>query len=237
MVCMLPLQSGAPSRAQLVLAETLKQCCRPRPATYPQPPSSTVHERSSSTIIRCSVPPFEKSSRVSGGLEVVAEAGSVAEAIACLAHYTFDVAIVDLVLPDARGFAFVDHLMTARPAPPNNRARARARARAREQGRFRARGSSLAGCSPRGVRCTAWASSFRATPFQHIRRERLSRHTTTGCRRHAAQRRSLARHARTGSERRPRSRKPFPITCPGHDPSSSTVTPEPPYRWSRRSGR
>jgi DNA-binding NarL/FixJ family response regulator len=48
-------------------------------------------------------------------LEVVAEAGSVAEAIACLAHHTFDVAIVDLVLPDARGFAFVEHVLDAQP--------------------------------------------------------------------------------------------------------------------------
>jgi len=48
-------------------------------------------------------------------LGVVAEAGSVAEAIACLTQQTFDVAIVDLVLPDARGLAFVEHLLDAQP--------------------------------------------------------------------------------------------------------------------------
>jgi DNA-binding NarL/FixJ family response regulator len=48
-------------------------------------------------------------------LEVVAEAGSLAEATERLAHHTFDVAIVDLVLPDGRGFAFVNRLVTAQP--------------------------------------------------------------------------------------------------------------------------
>lgn len=48
-------------------------------------------------------------------LEIVAEAGSVAEAIECLARATFDIAIVDLVLPDGRGFSFVDHLSSAQP--------------------------------------------------------------------------------------------------------------------------
>jgi DNA-binding NarL/FixJ family response regulator len=47
--------------------------------------------------------------------EVIAAAGSVAEAIACLAHHTFDVAIVDVVLPDARGSVFVDHVLNAQP--------------------------------------------------------------------------------------------------------------------------
>jgi two-component system, NarL family, response regulator FusR len=47
--------------------------------------------------------------------EVIAAAGSVAEAIACLAHHTFDVAIVDMVLPDGRGSAFVDHVLNAQP--------------------------------------------------------------------------------------------------------------------------
>jgi DNA-binding NarL/FixJ family response regulator len=48
-------------------------------------------------------------------LDVVAEAGSVAEANACLAHLTLDLAIVDVVLPDGRGFAFVDHVLNVQP--------------------------------------------------------------------------------------------------------------------------
>lgn len=47
--------------------------------------------------------------------EVVAEAGSVAEAIACVAQHSFDVAIIDVILPDARGSAFVDHMSNAQP--------------------------------------------------------------------------------------------------------------------------
>src|SRR5580765_489044 len=47
--------------------------------------------------------------------EVVAVASSVAEAIACLAHHTFDVAIVDLVLPDGHGVAVIDHVVNVQP--------------------------------------------------------------------------------------------------------------------------
>lgn len=48
-------------------------------------------------------------------IDVVAEVGSVAEAIACLAHETFDIAIVDVILPDGRGSAVVDHVINAQP--------------------------------------------------------------------------------------------------------------------------
>jgi two-component system uhpT operon response regulator UhpA len=47
--------------------------------------------------------------------EVVAEAASVAEAIACFACHAFDVAIVDLVLPDGRGSELVDHVLDVQP--------------------------------------------------------------------------------------------------------------------------
>jgi two-component system response regulator FimZ (fimbrial Z protein) len=47
--------------------------------------------------------------------DVVADAGSVAEAIAYLAHHTFDVAIVGLVLPDGRGVAVIDHVVNVQP--------------------------------------------------------------------------------------------------------------------------
>jgi DNA-binding NarL/FixJ family response regulator len=47
--------------------------------------------------------------------EVLAEAGSVAEAIACFARHPFDVAIVDLVLPDGRGSELVDHVLDVQP--------------------------------------------------------------------------------------------------------------------------
>ena len=47
--------------------------------------------------------------------EVVAEAGSVAEAIACLAAHELDLAIVDLAMPGERGSVFVDHVLNAQP--------------------------------------------------------------------------------------------------------------------------
>jgi DNA-binding NarL/FixJ family response regulator len=47
--------------------------------------------------------------------EVVASVGTVAEAIACLSRQMFDVAIVDLVLPDGRGSVFVDTVLNAQP--------------------------------------------------------------------------------------------------------------------------
>jgi DNA-binding NarL/FixJ family response regulator len=47
--------------------------------------------------------------------EVVGEAGSVAEALAWLAHHAVDVAIIDVVLPDAHAVTLVDHLRTAQP--------------------------------------------------------------------------------------------------------------------------
>ncbi len=47
--------------------------------------------------------------------EVIAEAGSVAEAIECLSHHVFDVAIVDLALPDGRGDVFVERVLDAQP--------------------------------------------------------------------------------------------------------------------------
>src|SRR5678816_3058573 len=40
--------------------------------------------------------------------EVVGEAGSVAEALAWLAHHIVDVAIIDVVLPDAHAVTLVD---------------------------------------------------------------------------------------------------------------------------------
>jgi len=50
------------------------------------------------------------------GLVVVAETGSVAEAIAYVANHIIDVAIVDILLPDARGVTFVRHLRAVQPA-------------------------------------------------------------------------------------------------------------------------
>jgi len=50
------------------------------------------------------------------GLAVVAEVGSVAEAIAYVANHIIDVAIIDIVLPDVRGVTFVRHLRAAQPA-------------------------------------------------------------------------------------------------------------------------
>ena len=47
--------------------------------------------------------------------EVVGEAGSVAEALAWLAHHTVDVAIIDVMLPDAPAVTLVDHVRTAQP--------------------------------------------------------------------------------------------------------------------------
>lgn len=47
--------------------------------------------------------------------EVIAEAGSVAEATALLADHVFDIAIVDLALPDGRGDAFVERVLDAQP--------------------------------------------------------------------------------------------------------------------------
>jgi DNA-binding NarL/FixJ family response regulator len=47
--------------------------------------------------------------------EVVGEAGSVAEALAWLAQHTVDVAIIDVVLPEARAVTLVDYLRTAQP--------------------------------------------------------------------------------------------------------------------------
>jgi two-component system uhpT operon response regulator UhpA len=49
------------------------------------------------------------------GFSVVAEVGTVAEAIACLGRASFDVAIVDMVLPDGRGSAIIGHVMTTQP--------------------------------------------------------------------------------------------------------------------------
>ncbi len=50
------------------------------------------------------------------GLEVVADVGSVAEAIEYVADHAIDAAIVDVVLPRARGATFVRHLRAAQPA-------------------------------------------------------------------------------------------------------------------------
>lgn len=47
--------------------------------------------------------------------EVVADVGSVAEAIAWAANHTIDAAIVDIVLPEGRGVSFVRHLRAAQP--------------------------------------------------------------------------------------------------------------------------
>ena len=47
--------------------------------------------------------------------EVSADAGSVAEAIACLARNIFEVAIVDVVMLGARGSAFVEHVRNTQP--------------------------------------------------------------------------------------------------------------------------
>jgi DNA-binding NarL/FixJ family response regulator len=48
-------------------------------------------------------------------LDVVAEAGTVGEAMECLAQRAYDIAIVDLVLPDGRGLALVNHVLNAQP--------------------------------------------------------------------------------------------------------------------------
>ena len=49
-------------------------------------------------------------------LEVVADVGSVAEAIQYVAVFAIDVAIVDVVLPETRGVALVRHLRATQPA-------------------------------------------------------------------------------------------------------------------------
>ena len=48
-------------------------------------------------------------------LDVVADVGSVAEAIAWTADHDIDAAIVDVVLPGARGVSFVRHVRAAQP--------------------------------------------------------------------------------------------------------------------------
>ena len=48
-------------------------------------------------------------------LEVVADVGSVAEAIGYVADHAIDAAIVDVVLPEARGATFVHHLRATQP--------------------------------------------------------------------------------------------------------------------------
>jgi DNA-binding NarL/FixJ family response regulator len=49
------------------------------------------------------------------GFQVVAEVGTVSEAIACLDREPFDVAVVDVVLPDGRGSAVVRHAVAVQP--------------------------------------------------------------------------------------------------------------------------
>ena len=47
--------------------------------------------------------------------EVVADVGSVADAIAYVSNHAIDAAIVDIVLPEARGVTFVHHLRATQP--------------------------------------------------------------------------------------------------------------------------
>jgi DNA-binding NarL/FixJ family response regulator len=48
-------------------------------------------------------------------LEIIGEAGSLAEADEWLARQNFDLAIVDLVMPDVRGHTLIDHVLSAQP--------------------------------------------------------------------------------------------------------------------------
>lgn len=50
------------------------------------------------------------------GLEVVADVGSVAEAIEYVADHMIDAAVVDIVLPEGRGVIFARHLRATQPS-------------------------------------------------------------------------------------------------------------------------
>jgi DNA-binding NarL/FixJ family response regulator len=49
------------------------------------------------------------------GFEVSAQVGTVAEAVECIGRATFDVAIVDLVLPDGTGAMVLGHVLSTQP--------------------------------------------------------------------------------------------------------------------------